>query len=378
MTKNKLLCVVTLLALGIGGCPSNNTDMPDTGTDAGRRDGGPGDGGLGDTGPGDTGPGDTGPGDMGPADTGPPPVDANVMNDCAGYCGLITTNCTGAHAQYADMADCMAECTALAWPAGTPGDTSGNTLACRIYHGVAAGSDAATHCAHAGATGGGVCGANPFRTDAPTEVDPTMPTVTGYHRVDRMGMPAVATALVGPALGPTGTPDLTAKNDYNDGSPIDDAAFTYAPGQLSALAMIHGALDANLTTLGLTPCSATMMVPFPPSPTGMAPRCAVQSFDGNPAHPVAGLILPDTIIVVPGVPEANRHFPNGRQLADPVIDITLAVLLLDLTSTTGCGGHACTAATFATPAAAGGVGPINPPANDVAFLTTFPYLAPAH
>ena len=33
MTKNKLLCVVTLLALGIGGCPSNNTDTPDTGTD---------------------------------------------------------------------------------------------------------------------------------------------------------------------------------------------------------------------------------------------------------------------------------------------------------------------------------------------------------
>jgi hypothetical protein len=40
---------------------------------------------------------------------------------------------------------------------------------------------------------------------------------------------------------------------------------------------------------------------------------------------VAGLILPDTLRLDP---TSTGTFPNGRALADPVIDVTLAVLLL--------------------------------------------------
>ena len=54
-------------------------------------------------------------------------------------------------------------------------------------------------------------------------------------------------------------------------------------------------------------------------------------------------------------------FPNGRRLTDPVVDLTLAVLFLDLSR------HPVT--TFAAL-------PLNPPANDRPFREAFPYLAP--
>lgn len=75
---------------------------------------------------------------------------------CEDYCSSITTNCSAANAQYADMDSCMGSCKAF--PVGTGADTSGNTLGCRIYHAGAAAMDAATHCVHAGPGGGGACG----------------------------------------------------------------------------------------------------------------------------------------------------------------------------------------------------------------------------
>ena len=71
------------------------------------------------------------------------------------------------------------------------------------------------------------------------------------------------------------------------------------------------------------------------------------------------LIVPDTLKIDTAV---AAGFPNGRKLPDKVIDITLAVILLDL----GVGGQ--TAGTLA------GL-PLNPPANDKPFGSTFPYLA---
>ncbi len=50
---------------------------------------------------------------------------------------------------------CVAAFDAL--PTGTDGTTSGNSQACRVYHLGAAQTDAATHCPHASADGGGVC-----------------------------------------------------------------------------------------------------------------------------------------------------------------------------------------------------------------------------
>ncbi|HRI64880.1 MAG TPA: hypothetical protein PK156_11580 [Polyangium sp.] len=69
------------------------------------------------------------------------------------YCAAIMTNCTGANAQYPSMDSCLS--AAEAFPAGMAADTTGDSLACRAYHSTAAGQDAATHCVHAGPSGGG-------------------------------------------------------------------------------------------------------------------------------------------------------------------------------------------------------------------------------
>lgn len=325
MTKtNKLLLLLGLcsLAFGVVGCGDGDGD------------------------------GDTGPGTDTPA-TDTPGVDApgGITNDCAGYCTQTMANCMGPNAQYDDAADCMAFCNAAGWPAGTPGETGGNTLACRIYHGGdPASGDPAMHCPHAGPTGGGVCGASlPFRTEA----------ATAFTRVDRMGMPAVATALV-----PT-----ASRNDYNDGGPAEDAALTFAVAAVGTLGAIHAGLDDDLVAAGLTPCSMTMTRDIG---VGVdVPLCVAQPY-GAGAPPVATLVIPDTLQINPAMPAG---FPNGRDLDDRVIDVTLAVILLDLESPSGCGGSGCTAGTIAGLSSGAG---LNPAANDVAFSTTFPYLAAAH
>jgi len=190
-TMKKLTYLVAPLAaftLALAGCPSPNPA---------------------DTGPGDTGTVDTGT-DSAVNEAGADAEDTPVVtdgtdapiggNDCTTYCTQIMTNCTGANVQYTDMADCMAYCAQAMWPAGTPGEAAGNTLACRIYHGGApAAGMPDVHCPHAGPSGAAVCGTVNFRTDM----------AATYTRVDRMGMPAVSTALVPSApRTPTTTPIL--------------------------------------------------------------------------------------------------------------------------------------------------------------------------
>lgn len=74
-----------------------------------------------------------------------------------------------------------------------------------------------------------------FRTDP----------ASSYVRVDRMGQPAVATALIGSAR----------KNPYNDANPGDDVAGTFVPEITSQLTTLHNALADDLIALGLRPCS---------------------------------------------------------------------------------------------------------------------------
>lgn len=83
------------------------------------------------------------------------------------------------------------------------------------------------------ATGTGT--AFPFRTDP----------VNAYVRVDREGMPAVATAVIGGAL----------KNAYNDANPADDASGTFVPEITNQLTLLHNALADDLIALGLKVCS---------------------------------------------------------------------------------------------------------------------------
>jgi hypothetical protein len=142
-------------------------------------------------------------------------------------------------------------------------------------------------------------------------------------RVDRMGMPAIATAVI------------SSKDAYNQADPIDDAAGTFVGEITASVDFLHSALDDDLTALGLTPC-ATM-------------DCVGQA---------APFVVPDVLTIDPSQPAG---FPNGRRLTDPVIDVTLALVLLDL------GVHDVTTL----------VG-VNPTANDRKFRNPFPYLAGPH
>jgi hypothetical protein len=129
------------------------------------------------------------------------------------------------------------------------------------------------------------------------------------------------------------------------------------------------ALAAALLLLGACEGSdgpAPTPTPSPtPTPTATAvsynvENCFTQTIPGTGGQTLRSLIVPDTLKL-----DLTResHFPNGRDLDDKVIDITLAALFLDFTVT---GQSPDTFANL----------PLNPPANDRPFSTTFPFLAP--
>jgi hypothetical protein len=60
--------------------------------------------------------------------------------------------CTGAQEQYTTNAVCLGVCAAF--PRGAPGDTSGDSLACRAHYAVGAATSPATQCGAAGPSGG--------------------------------------------------------------------------------------------------------------------------------------------------------------------------------------------------------------------------------
>lgn len=77
---------------------------------------------------------------------------------CDAYCATITGACADEHLQYGSLDECRAACESL--PLGEASDRAENTVGCRAYHAGAALSDPQTHCAHAGPTGDGTCGAS--------------------------------------------------------------------------------------------------------------------------------------------------------------------------------------------------------------------------
>jgi hypothetical protein len=118
---------------------------------------------------------------------------------------------------------------------------------------------------------------------------------------------------------------------------------------LLALAACGGDDDAPPTSMP-TPTPTATTASFDVS------RCLNQAIPGT-GFTVAQAVVPDTLTINLA---AASGFPNGRKLADPVIDVTLAVIFLDLTKT-----GADTLAKL----------PLNPPANDLPFRSAFPYLA---
>ena len=114
-----------------------------------------------------------------------------------------------------------------------------------------------------------------------------------------------------------------------------------------------------------------------PAPTSPAPSptptpspasrnvtaCLNQVIPGTNGATTASLVIPDTIKV-----DLTRAagFPNGRQLENSVIDITLAALFLDVNAP----GQSPLTFTTVRP------GGLNPQTNDRPFLTVFPFAGP--
>lgn len=177
----------------------------------------------------------------------------------------------------------------------------------------------------------------PFVPDDP---DPSL-----YTQVDRMGMPAITTALI-TCNDPDPMADDCNDNDYNEAGRAQDVQNAFFVDINASVGALLGGLSPDLTGLGLTPCADLN-------------TCVNQQAVPN--------IIPDTLSINTAT---TAGFPNGRLPADQVIDITLAVILLDLGANNAMGDPQ-TLTTFADV-------PVSPAANDVAFEKTFPFLAPAH
>jgi len=158
-----------------------------------------------------------------------------------------------------------------------------------------------------------------------------------YARVDRMGQPAVGTALLSrvnnapapvdgngnPVTPAAGNPFNSFNNQrdaLNRGDPANDArdyAFMLTRGpQTNSLANIHFKVGPQLRAIGLTPCSVETVVP-PLSPADVDISECVRI--------AAPVVIPDVITYNPN---ATAGWPNGRGFDDPVIDRLLAAALL--------------------------------------------------
>ncbi len=145
------------------------------------------------------------------------------------------------------------------------------------------------------------------------------PGVT-YTQADRVGIPAINTALIPPA----------SKNAFNAGRPSTDIVNWRPTAQATIVALRAAVLDS----LG------------PEDSPGLTPAT------------VASVVIPDIVTIDFSQPV---QFPNGRRLQDDVIDAALS-LVLNRGNILGGG-----------PGVSDGID-----ANDVGFSGTFPYLATAH
>jgi hypothetical protein len=134
---------------------------------------------------------------------------------------------------------------------------------------------------------------------------------------------------------------------------------TLATALVASLATLSGCFggDDDDEPIAMPPPTPTPTPTATPTPTSFnVQRCLDQMIPGT-GLTVAQAVVPDTLKLNLS---AASGFPNGRRLTDPVIDVTLAVIFLDLT--------------VHSPGALAGL-PLNPPANDRQFRSTFPYLA---
>jgi hypothetical protein len=196
-----------------------------------------------------------------------------------------------------------------------------------------------------------------------------------YVRIDRMGEPALATALLSKTVNsptpvdangnPVNPGSANKFNNFNDqrdafnrGDPVNDArdfAFILTRGpQINSLANYHYELGPQLRALGLTPCSTETVTPPANNTQVDITTCVAQ---------VAPVVLPDVITYDPNVAVG---WPNGRHFDDPVVDRLLAASLLKIAG----GPHNINTL----------VGVINPTRDETGTLSpaTFPHLRAAN
>lgn len=191
---------------------------------------------------------------------------------------------------------------------------------------------------------------DPTSTSTTNTTDPTGTTgepasynfapnpVGDYTQIDRHGAVEAGTAgILAPAGLGLNMEDISLRNMYNASNPEEDAAQKWVPEIAKSIMFFHDNLDDDIMGLNLTPAT----------------------FDQTVAQ-AGPVIIPDTIKFDPTKPAA---YPNGRKLTDPVVDITLAAVLLDLSK------HPLDL--FASI-------PVNPATNDVPFKAEFPFLADPH
>lgn len=214
-------------------------------------------------------------------------------------------------------------------------------------------------------------------TDTDTDTDDIDPDLydfredeaDAYTRVDRQGFPAVNTALIG----------ADNKDAYNAASPTNDAAGDYLADVGGALTFLHtgggtpgnGLGDELRVALGAlnpdaTPAEIEGLICNPPGDIDPNDTCVAQ---GGP------FVFPDVILLNTGMPTG---FPNGRALEVPVIDIILAVLLLDVLDGDKAFNFTTLQAFVDLDGATDGQQGLSQSGNDLEFAADFPYLAAAH
>ncbi len=82
-----------------------------------------------------------------------PTVEERYGQQCAEYCDAVMTNCTGEYAVYSNRIQCLNLCSVL--EPGEDGDTTSNTVACRLTNARLAAETAEPkeHCPQAGPGG---------------------------------------------------------------------------------------------------------------------------------------------------------------------------------------------------------------------------------
>jgi hypothetical protein len=197
---------------------------------------------------------------------------------------------------------------------------------------------------------------------------PTISTVSAsskyYRQVQRLGNPLINELIIG----------IGSKDRWSMDQPVNDsqfASFDLDPPFVHIVDALYGALLPGVLYEPLAPRNDLL-----PLVEYLPPIAAA----GTPPGPIADLLRLNTGVAPTPAASANRlgllagdgaGFPNGRRLADDVVDITLRVVVGGVLAGNQCGpSHNSNCNVFPNNRLGDGVN-----VNDAPFSADFPYLA---